>query len=31
MGGMMGILAALLEFGTIQVLPASLIVKISDW
>lgn len=31
MGGMKGILAALLEAGTIQALPASLILKISDW
>lgn len=31
MGGMMGILAALLDFGRIQALPASLIVRISDW
>ena len=31
MGGMTGILAALLEAGTIQALPASLIVRISDF
>jgi hypothetical protein len=31
MGGMTGIIAALLDAGTIQALPASLIVKISDW
>lgn len=31
MGAMMGILAALLEAGRIQALPASLILKISDW
>lgn len=31
MGGMTGILAALLDSGTIQALPASLIVKISGW
>ncbi len=31
MGAMTGILAALLETGTIQALPASLIVRISDW
>ena len=31
MGGMTGILAALLDAGTIQALPASLILKISDW
>jgi hypothetical protein len=31
MGGMTGILAALLDAGTIQALPASLIVRISDW
>jgi hypothetical protein len=31
MGAMTGILAALLEVGTIQALPASLIVKISGW
>ncbi len=31
MGGMKGILAALLEAGTIQALPASLILRISDW
>ena len=31
MGAMTGILAALLEAGTIHALPASLIVKISDW
>jgi deferrochelatase/peroxidase EfeB len=31
MGAIMGILAALLDAGRIQVLPASLIVKISDW
>ncbi len=31
MGAIMGIMAALLDVGTIQALPASLIVKISDW
>lgn len=31
MGAMMGILAALLDFGTVEALPASLIVRISDW
>lgn len=31
MGAIMGIMAALLDAGTIQALPASLIVKISDW
>ncbi len=31
MGAIMGILAALLDSGRIQALPASLIVKISDW
>lgn len=31
MGAIMGILAALLESGRIQPLPASLIVRISDW
>jgi hypothetical protein len=31
MGSMTGILAALLDAGTIQALPASLIVRISDW
>ncbi|OYQ23855.1 hypothetical protein CHU93_16820 [Sandarakinorhabdus cyanobacteriorum] len=31
MGAIMGIMAALLDSGTIQALPASLIVKISDW
>lgn len=31
MGAIMGILAALLDAGRIQALPASLIVKISDW
>jgi len=31
MGGMIGILAAFLDAGTIQALPASLIVRISDW
>lgn len=31
MGGMKGILAALLEAGRIQALPASLILRISDW
>lgn len=31
MGGMKGILAALLEAGSIQALPASLILKIGDW
>lgn len=31
MGGMIGILAALLDAGRIQALPASLIVRISDW
>lgn len=31
MGGMIGILAALLDAGTIQAMPASLIVGISDW
>lgn len=31
MGGMKGILAALLEAGSIQALPASLILRISDW
>jgi Dyp-type peroxidase family len=31
MGAMMGILAALLESGRIQALPASLILKIKDW
>ena len=31
MGAMTGILAALLDAGTIQALPASLIIKISDW
>ena len=31
MGGMIGILAALLDAGTIQAMPASLIVGVSDW
>ena len=31
MGAMLGVLAALLEFGRIQALPAGLIVKISGW
>ncbi len=31
MGAIMGIMAALLDAGTIQALPASLIVRISDW
>lgn len=31
MGGMKGILAALLEAGRIEALPASLILRISDW
>lgn len=31
MGAMMGILAALLDFGTVEALPASLIVRFSDW
>lgn len=31
MGAIMGILAALLDSGRIQALPASLIVRISDW
>lgn len=31
MGGMIGILTALLNAGRIQALPASLIVRISDW
>jgi len=31
MGMMMGILAALLDSGKIKVLPASLILEISDW
>ena len=31
MGGMLGILAALLDAGTIQALPASLIIGVSDW
>lgn len=31
MGAIMGILAALLDVGRIQALPASLIVRISDW
>lgn len=31
MGGMQGILAALLETGRIEALPASLILRISDW
>ena len=31
MGAIMGIMAALLDAGTIQALPASLIVKIGDW
>jgi hypothetical protein len=31
MGAIMGIMAALLDVGTIQALPASLIVKINDW
>jgi deferrochelatase/peroxidase EfeB len=31
MGGMTGIIAALLDAGTIQALPASLIIKISGW
>ncbi len=31
LGAMMGIMAALLDVGRIQALPASLIVKISDW
>lgn len=30
-GAIMGIMAALLDVGTIQALPASLIVRISDW
>ncbi len=31
MGAIMGIMAALLDAGTIQALPASMIVRISDW
>ena len=31
MGAMLGVLAALLEFGRIQALPAGLIVKVSGW
>ncbi|MEO1662756.1 MAG: hypothetical protein AAFR51_17345 [Pseudomonadota bacterium] len=31
MGGMIGIIAALLDAGTIQAMPASLIVGVSDW
>ena len=31
LGAIMGIMAALLDAGRIQALPASLIVRISDW